>query len=72
MHITDFNTEEGRRETLAAPAHAGREALLTHRISHSPSPWEQPPGKNPLNSAGSRGTFCWALSLLMEVVNVFF
>lgn len=45
MHITYFNKEEGRRENLAAPARAGREAFLTHRISYSPSPREQPLGK---------------------------
>jgi len=45
MHVTYFNKEEGRGGNLAAPAHAGREAFLTHWISHSPSPREQLPGK---------------------------
>lgn len=45
MHITHFNREEGKKANLVAPAHAGRAAFLTHRISHSPSPREQPPGK---------------------------
>lgn len=45
MHITYFNREEEEKANLAAPAQAGRAASLTHQISHSPSPQEQPPGK---------------------------